>query len=160
LALFAASAAFLSPAMPAAQAAIADDVLSQLAARYPASEKVQEILALKQEYDRDGKDALVRRVARAAFGQTGQGELTGAATAAIAAAADTDLRSMVEAKMKQEVEYQLADKLAPYSDRLALLAQMMVSYGLDPRAIGGGDYRQLLTKAAAAYLSAELSKLP
>lgn len=132
--------------------AIADQVLATVAAQNPTAAKVQDLLALKQDLEQGGKTAVVSRVTQAALDRAGQGQL---ATVVTAVAGGGNIRAAVESTVRQEV----AARLGPYGNSLALLAELLQNSGLSPQAARDNEglagapanYRKMLAMTATAY---------
>jgi hypothetical protein len=149
MAMLAMAANFLSPLMPSAHAATTDDVLAQILAQNPNAAQVQQILAIKQELEQGDRRAIVSRVAQTALERTGQGEYAGLVNAF---AVGGDMRTAVEATMRQELTTRLAARIAPYGDSLNLIAQLLQNSGLIPQTLidsnsltgTAGNYPQII----------------
>lgn len=132
MAMLAMAANFLSPLMPSAHAATADEVLAQILTQNPNAAQVQQVLALKQELEQGGRGAIVGRVAQTALERAGQGEYAGLVNAF---ATGGDLRTAVQDTMRQEFTARMVAQIAPYGDSLNLIAQLLQNSGLIPQTL-------------------------
>lgn len=147
---------FISPLLPAVQAAsVADQVLAQVVSQNPSAARVQQLLDIKQNLDRGNKAALWELLAQTAIEQSGRPEL-----AAVASAAQSgDLGTMVKDRLQQEVGQRISSKLGPYQDGLQVIANLLKNSNLDPQAsqnnnsLAGApeNYRKMLDMTATAY---------
>jgi hypothetical protein len=147
MAMLAMAANLSSPLMPAAHAAIADEVLAEIVAQNENAARIQDLLALRQDIMYGGTDAIISRVAQAALTQAGEGRLAGVVTTA---AVDGDIRAAVEESLREEATAQLAARVAPYSDSLAMLAGLFQDGKIDQNALASialnDNYRDILTQ--------------
>lgn len=147
MAMLAVAANVLSPLMPAAHAAIADEVLAEIVAQNDNAAKIQDLLALRQDIMYGGSDAIVTRLAQAALEKAGEGKLADVVTTA---AVGGDIRDAVAETVRNEMTAQLAAKIGPYGDGLSLLAELLQNGKVDQDALASvalnDNYRQILAQ--------------
>jgi hypothetical protein len=132
MAMLAVAANFLSPLMPSAHAAVADDVLAQILANNPDAARAQEVLDLKQDLEQGDRKAIVGRVAQVALERAGQGRY---ADLANSVANGGDVRAALETAFRQELTARVATRLSPYGEQLNLLAELLMNTGLIPQTV-------------------------
>lgn len=158
-ALLAAAITAMAPvSVVAARSAVVDEVLaSAIAAQNPNVAKMQEILKIKQEIDQGNKEALLGRVNQAVMDRMGHGDIAPVTAAVLNG---TDMRTVAETAVRQQLETKVNDLLAPYQPQLGLVSGLIQSTGLVPASVRDSaalarlqpDYRQLLENALTTYL--------
>ncbi len=158
-------AAFLTAAMTiaapvsvvAARSAVVDEVLASAIAQNQNAAKVQEILEIKQEFDQGNHEALLGRVNQAVTDRMGHGDIS-PVTAGVMNS--TDMRTVAETAVRQQVEAKVNDFLAPYQSQLGLVSGLLTNSNMAPASLKNSgaltalapDYRQLLETALTTYL--------
>lgn len=143
-ALVTAALTFAAPAAPvAAHSAVVDQVLAAAAAQNPNAARVQQIMAIKREIEQGDKQALIGRVNQAVMDRMGKGDIAPVTAGAING---TDMRTIAENTVRQELQTRVNDFLAPYQPQINFVGGLLQAGGQNP------DYRQLLTTALTTYL--------
>jgi 3D (Asp-Asp-Asp) domain-containing protein len=150
------SMGLFSSVMPAAHAAVIDDLLAQAISLNPSAAKVQQLINIKNDLDQGNKNAVLSAVATTLMQNAGQGDIAGAAATAISGA---DIRAVVQTAVQQQVEQKLGPKIAPYQDSLNALAQLLMDSKLNPQVVQNNNslagapanYRKEIDMTATAY---------
>ena len=141
--------------LPATHAATLEEQLAAAAVESGNLNRIQELLKVKEQFDKGNKENLWSVIANTALQQL-------AATNAVStdALADSDMSNQVESKLRKEMEKRVADTIKPYGNNLAALAMLLNKNAvLSPQAAVKNDsltgapanYKKVLNMTATAY---------
>lgn len=154
VALIAMMVTLFSPIVPTAQAASLEDALSQMIAQDPStSVHIQDLLKLKQNLEQNKKTAILENLAKQVLAQANN-------TNAPGIIANGNLGAAVKGAVRQEVEKNIGEYLAPYQNELSVLTTLFGQNNtLNPNASRDNNsltgapqnYKRVLDMTATAY---------
>lgn len=142
---------FFSPIMPAHAAAL-NEQLVQMVAQNANTERLQQLMMLKNQWDQADKQQLLQTLAKTAVSQYGQMNTGNVLTQ------DT-INQTVENVMRQQVGQKITEKVAPYEQQLTAIAALFNNQALVPKAANENNsltrapqnYKRVINMTATAY---------
>lgn len=127
-----------SLAMPKAEAASLGDLLSEVSAGNTTAISIEELLQIKENFDRGNKQVLLGTLAQTALARTGKAELVNdiGTVAAQLAAQDPEVakknitlavETTVRSKMEEKLQAEVSERLAGYQNEMALLSTLLTT---------------------------------
>jgi 3D (Asp-Asp-Asp) domain-containing protein len=142
---------FFSPIMPAHAAAL-NEQLVQMVAQNANTERLQQLMMLKNQWDQADKQQLLQTLARTAVSQYGQINTGNVLT-------QDNINQTVENVMRQQVGQKITEKVAPYEQQLTAIAALFNNQALVPKAANENNsltrapqnYKRVINMTATAY---------
>lgn len=142
---------FFSPIIPA-HAANLNEQLVQMVAQNANTERIQQLMMLKNQWDQGNKQELLQTLAQAAVSQYGQTNTGNVLT-------QGNINQAVENVMRQQMGQTITEKVAPYEKQLAAVAALFNNQSLTPKATEENNsltaapknYKRLINMTATAY---------
>jgi len=143
---------FFSPIIPA-HAASLNEQLVQLATQQASADRIQQLLALKNQWEQGNTQQLVETLAKAAVKQSGQ------ITTGSNVLEQINLNQTVQNALRQQMGQAITAKVTPYEKELTALATFFNNQILAPKAVNENDsltaapnnYKKVINMTSTAY---------
>jgi 3D (Asp-Asp-Asp) domain-containing protein len=143
---------FFSPIMPA-HAASLNEQLVQLANQQANADRIQQLLALKNQWEQGNTQQLVATLAKVAVKQSGQINTGSNVLEQI------DINQTVQNVLRQQMEQTIANKVTPYEKELTAIAAFFNNQSLAPKVVNENNsltrapknYKKVLNMTSTAY---------
>lgn len=143
---------FFSPIMPA-HAASLNEQFVQLAAQQASPDRIQQLLALKNQWEQGNKQQLVEALAKAAVNQSGQFNTGSNVLEQI------NVNQTVQNALRQQMGQTITNKVTPYEKELTAIAALFNNQFLAPKAVNENNsltsapknYKKVLNMVSTAY---------
>lgn len=151
-------ASVFTPIVPQAHAAALEDKLAQAVEQGVTASRIQDLLKVKQEFDKGNKDAVISTIASLAQEQIVKSNINAVAT-------NSDVKQVMGTALRQQVEQKVSEQLGPIQNQLNLLAVLLNGQNsLTPSTVRENNslagapenYRRVLDMTATAYAPGSL----